>query len=39
MSGPTYEIVKVVASDAYRADASVINEVAALLAQAPGFLG
>ncbi|GJE88292.1 hypothetical protein PsYK624_043750 [Phanerochaete sordida] len=39
MSGPTYEIVKVVASDAYLADASVINEVAALLSKTPGFLG
>ena len=35
---PTFEILKVVASDAYIADPTVIHEVAGILAKTPGCL-
>lgn len=39
MSGPTFEIVKVVPTDAYKADETVLYEVTHMLAKTPGFVG
>ncbi|EKM51902.1 uncharacterized protein PHACADRAFT_187291 [Phanerochaete carnosa HHB-10118-sp] len=36
---PVAEIAKIVASDAYRADYTVINEVFEILTETPGFVG
>lgn len=38
MTLPTIEIVKIIASDAYVADRSVINEALDIIASTPGFI-
>ena len=38
MSRPTFEIVRVVATDAYIADPTAIHEVAGMLTKTPGCL-